>query len=56
MLAGCGPTQGMRAFLMKSMGYDARVFSVSEQSWKSTSRLPFVNTTFSSTVPKRMAS
>ena len=25
---GCGPTQGMRALSMYSIGYDARVFSV----------------------------
>jgi hypothetical protein len=27
-LRGCGPTHGMRALSMKSIGYDARVFSV----------------------------
>jgi hypothetical protein len=29
MFLGWGPTQGMRALAMKSMGYDTRVFSVS---------------------------
>jgi hypothetical protein len=28
MFFGCGPMQGMRALAMKSIGYDARVFSV----------------------------
>ncbi len=28
MFLGCGPTHGMRALAMCSIGYDARVFSV----------------------------
>ena len=28
MFFGCGPMHGMRALAMKSIGYDARVFSV----------------------------
>lgn len=28
MFLGCGPTQGIRALLMYSIGYDALVFSV----------------------------
>ena len=54
-LRGCGPTHGMRALSMCSMGYDARVFSVTALESKSTARVCSSKTTFSRTAPKRMA-
>jgi hypothetical protein len=51
---GTGPRLSFEALGMKSMGYEPRLFSASELSSKSISRVTGSITTFSSTVPKRL--
>ena len=57
MFFGCPPTQGILALGMNSIGYAPRVFSVMRGVVEvDLARLRDRTTTFSSTVPKRIAS
>ena len=55
-LRGCPPMHGIFAFSMYSMGYEPRVFWVRSVFVKSTMRESGSYTTFSSTLPNRIAS